>query len=1397
MAEQLNATATRLGQHFQAMERLAIPGAAPAGGSFFRNVSTFFSTRATGWIGSQIDSEDTRRALTNASRIDHPTFANFITAFEFLYKALDENRSKIKIIQNINASLAAISFLIGPTRPTDRTPAMTGEILRHLAEVFRIPEATNQAPLAAILNELDLWNAHLTELNAFLEGKDEAHACTRPFLRGLLQETKIKLLHEQGPNATGFLNYLRHIKTMQSGNIAGGMGALIESIGDLFQRTITSRLNDVAGTSFGTPGPFNLEDDPSIPGFERLSDGNIQRHARVNSTSVFDVVMKLFGAFRVGEDPRNTKWRISLLIPILEYLQTQVIDSRNLSKTLTDLVALRDSNMPPADIQRSFGVVKEELDTCLIGVLRYLPYFPLSTILGLDSLPENGLGGDPVSELQATLQGLQAHKTTPTPDVDEKTLYQETFKEFQRTACWMAAYKTLSWLIGQVPDYVSHKPLSFSQIMDKIYQSDGSLAIADPVQQHEIFIASLLQNIDNSSHLFFLTRFFLRLLVPIIVHISNFTLLRVISGGKRFLDSQIASAHSSATGQSSTTLLDLFSETAEAYVGAHQMAARSDNLGSTRSREIIDHGFYRDPNRRFLRGHENKASVYHDLGEAIVDEFLASMDFTKTLSSLSAEILEWSVDSNWLIIQSIFWTATLPLRLALGTLNTLIFWPLEAVANTVLYYTAKAIVGRTNIAEQLTTLSLSSLTKTTDFTTTIDQLVLDLLKMLWELLQAPSNEDGSFSDLQTTPETRQALSKAISNLIEAVDIGNEKNTHLDLQNRDQRIGGDIAAMISHLGGTLKDASLDGISSLLDKSWQLLLKRGTKLTRLLLKTINRSMLSSGQERRSLRLAHAQQAEANQIKDQTKHLMKLLIWEAVKLATNHLGGQPDEESAVNAHIVQVRTSLGFAFQEQVQKPGAAPGIPTLVKLPQTVPPRPLPLQFQSKLVRWHEVLSNLLNNPRHLPPNQDGTPPEDRMRTLKELKEELEVIAERMQHSLSAIESGDSGRSAVEAHERNVLPITQALHQFQIHFSKIYSQIDKATCQYSDNASLHEGFRAAQYMADSAELLFKHLDETRPATFEEAFDTWQTTLKGYKARIQAGSTYLTQTFPDVKGPLSILQNTTKAALASLDTAQAAMISRRNLAHWINQELFPQTDPLQPRENLLDRLTRCISQNAHRDLKRIMGGLLESLKGFLPSHQIEGTHDYINYKAFEELIRSKLQLFESSIDQGVSVGQAQVFIHKLEELLEGLQRDKDKEMVKKLEDAASNLKSIQQLAQAEAISFNQASIYVERYAARQSIEEEILPVAEATRALQALEKGVAELRSITKVTVGSIREAPFIPMAQKAIYHYIKENIEKALRQLLTKRDFLEGYTIRAYIKFLEDHGRSHESNMRLPL
>lgn len=1314
-------------------------------------------------LAGYVDDPNLRTALINASRIDHPTFANFIAAFSNLYNRLSEGRSKSQILQSIQVALEAITSIIGIQSDHPVEDEVKREILRHIAEVFKIPDGKRRA-LTALFDEITLWHKHLKDLQGYMQGSTEAYACTRATLKDLLRQTKTKLLcSAEGGVETGFLEYLKDVQYRQQGNLTGGLSALFESIATILERSVITKFNARAGTSIGLPSPFTLSDDPSIPGREILDDGSIKINAHKESPSVLHVVIKLLNPCKIKEDFAQTQWRIDLLLPILEYIRFEISKTESKEKTpilhnldtiLGLLTSLKNRELSQGQREEILTTVRGNLDTSLIGIMKYLPYLPLTTLLNLPASPsDNDEIADPIQELQASIQSLQGLQTATRPEIDDKTLYEKEFREFKQTAAWMSAYKAIEWFIGKVPSYVTQKPMSFAQIMTNIYRKDGSLKISDPIEQHNIFIDTLLENINRSSHLFFFTRFLLGLFVPMIVHISNFTIARIVSGTKRYVDNVIQNAHSPVTGESNTVPLDLFAEVGAAYINAHKIAAESTNLGLTKGSETIEDAFYKDPKRHFLRGHPGRASVYSSLGEAIIDEFLASLNFTKALSHLNVEILTWSQDSDWFIIQSIFWAATAPIRLTLTMINTLIFYPIEQIANNILYYAAKTIVNKTSIAEQITNLTLDSLTKKTDFTSVLDEVLLDLLKMLWDLLQAPRNpNDKSLSDLHTTPETTTALSKALATLIDAVAIGDVRNTPHDIRNfQNPPVAGDLTATLKSLGTSIKRASLDGVSTLLDKSWQLLLGKGTKLTRLLLHTVNRSMRSNGQKLTAITLATENQ-QHNRTKDLTQHYLKLLLWECVKIGTIHLKKGPNAENEINKHIEQIQKNLGFTTTD--------PSSPIKEFTPASEEYQALGHKFASKINRWHKILIDIANN--NLP---------DPLDALQTIHTELLTISTSMQHELSLMESqGSVEKSARDAHEKNVLPLSRAIHEFTNHFFAISDHIRKANC--NNKGQLGQAIYAVGNIKDRALQLATSLQNAPGDTVSQAI--WLDQIDQHKIAIQHAIETLTGDFSDITGPLPGLTNASTATLESLDRAVKEETSRFDLGVW--------TTGLVTNDRLLNNIIICIQTKSKRQLKALVKELDEKLQQLLPP----ATPDVAHYKALKFQIENALTAIQINGDANDAKAQARDFYESFTRNLQNLVRLKGQSLDKTLITARSNFINIANLAETQVGSLTLAN----PSDSRDAINLEQIPIQAAKDALIKIENAAIGLKDIHKLTLDVLGQLPFLSMAQRGVFDYTKNSIEKALRQIFTDREFLEGFAMRAFIEFLENHGKSRK-------
>jgi hypothetical protein len=1355
-------------------------------------------------IGTLIDTEGTRRALVAASTLPSCEITDLVDTFSSLHHLITERPpfykpyNKTQIIEHVQKAITALEAVIGKNPPSNLKAREV--ILGKIQAAFELPirEEETIQDITATYKEMLLLKSALYEYFCFLDGKAP---CTKDQLKKMREGLSFRLLHTPVNDSGGFLQHILQVQYRQQGNL--GFDIVARNLMEAVKRAITKVFAPLAKMNPNIAPPFVEFEDPDIPGSEIVihSDGHREIITHTNSKeSPISVMRLLSGTYEYlknGSSPVFITWYIETLKLALTQIQSHVQNQKiqalhlriideeflagnertscSLERALQILASLQKTGVSKEEVEVGIHEIAEILKNHPIGIkylfhMNLLSYLPLSQGSAPSITPK-----DPITVLQDMIYSLEGQGQTHQikESVDENTAFSWQIENVKRTSIQFTIYQAILWWASWCPWWISwiSSPLpktlsipTFDSMMIKLYKPDGT-ALVTPDQANAIFRASMQEMIWKCTHLFFITKWVTELVLPIIEWICNRGISRVFKEVDNRITSYINTSYNEATGDTGTSIPDTLTSVANGIVNAYKLYNEGHNSSCLDKNEIISRHFFNDPRKLFLRGHSGKDSVYQNLEIALLN-LLRDFSWTDWLSGWSASLTEWAHDKSESIIQAICWMIVAPVRAFLWSINTAIVWPTQVIFNYIMKWSASKLISVVELPKKLTEKAINSIIGHTDFTPVLDDILLDLLKMLWSLMQEPIDPNSRFGEIKTSQKNVDSISNMLSSLLRVLCVSKNQNTV-------------FTSILRGLSSTLEGSALNGVALLLSKSIVILSRQQKKISILALSTLHKAMITRDAPPRFI--AGENITVLNRSRALIDHYISLLGWEGVKLATNKLSDPlGDEEYRINAHARAIQKQFGF----QSQLPNPSEKLPIKKESLILADPslKTLGFEYQSKLAEWfntiHVLLEGDLTNP--IVVNAIGN--------LDKIHKELLQTSYSLRSELILMASdGSITKAALDVHKERVLAISEALSEFQKGFQVIHEfYLNKAHPALSN---IHLILANISSRANSIKNLIVFMQIK-----QNSLENGELELQNLRAELNELKKIHIELIGNLppQGPISEIAHLLDMSLRTLETNLC--IASEKQKNYINfTKKFIQ--PIQTASGALSDFTsRALEFSINQDSRGLSVFLqthLTEIQTFLPQWNLTGTNDHANFSILQrvlDLSRDLPLLTDLTTRKHIVIQRCNEFKGTLLRIGTLLQNEMNGECTRTERNFSNLLSRSKTQCEKTAESVQQAQCPSVSAAVREALgslpsEPNCADRNGMFTSILKLEKAVTSLTSVDKTSFDLFQKIPIAPLIQKEIFDFIQSTIYNLLKTVIQDKSVLEGFLMRLYVRFLE--------------
>jgi hypothetical protein len=1367
-----------------------------------------------GTLGSRIN-EGTRASLESNSRIESPEIADLVDSFSILHKLLKpfQAHNKTEIILHVQDAIKALEAVIGKNEPSSQEE--TTAILWKMEEIFKLP-FDNEKKIINIKANFEEMSNLREILYCYLSYLEGAAPCAKEDLKKMRNIISSRLLHGEDDYAKGFLQHILQVQYRQQGNL--GFGVISRNLVESIKRAVTKVFFPLVGASSNVAtSPFTEFEDPDIPGLEIVTRQNGQTEIVSHAISVKKrpiSVMSLLGMtyeyLKNGASPTFLRSYLEALKVSLLHIQAHLNDLKakalptdgpfnpqqqeflasneriggSLERALKILPHLQKSGASKDDIETGLHEIEEVLKSHPIGMKYLFHINPFSYLPSLAEVNDHPIDEkDPIDVLQDMIHalegGAQRHQAIAT--MDESYAFNASIETARKTSIRFTIYQTISWWVGTPPSGFSIP--TFDSMMLKLYNPDGTPSVVSD-QEAQIFRESMIDMIEKCSHLFFITRWITELALPIIETLADFAISRVFKEADNRIMLYINESYNESTGDARTSIPDALAAVSHAIVNAYKLYSEGQNSSCFDKNGILTHHFFNDVRKLFLRGHDGKASIYKYLEVALL-ELLREFTWTSSIREINDSLLKWASDTNYGIIEAICWVIIAPLRAILWTLSTALVWPIQTTLNYTIKTLASWLISKIKLPELLTNKAINSVIGDTDFTPVLDDILLDLLKMLWDLMQEPSDPNSRFGEIKTSQKTVNSIANMLSSLLRALQAGKAFDNNQLPQFFEKGQGGDFTAILQGLSDTLQGVSITGVSRLLSKSIVVLTRKQRKICTLALTTMHKAMITSGRETAPRALSGERVTVQNRSRDLINHYVSLLGWEAVKMATNKLSDPfGEEEYRINAHARTIQDLFGFQPNPDFSNPSKKTPLTKKMLREASETEKSLGFNYQSKLIEWTKLIENLFEGKPENPIVQNARSLLDAMHT------EMLDISYSLREELTKMASDNSiSKASLEIHKKRVLAISESLSEFQKGFQVI-----------------HEFYLNKSHPALSGihGLLFNiHQQATRVKNSLDAIEVKQMglqngekELKELRSQLAALKNLHTELIRSVppQGPISKVTELLYVSINALERSICFSSEKQN--YYIN---FIQKR-IQPTKILASALpadftSRVLEYANPRDNKGLTQFLeihLNEIKFFLPQWNTPGTQDHNNYLFLTKILslpKDLCSLIDLNLRRRLTCERCNEFKNMIEGIGTLLKNEVNNECVR----AKKTFSTLSSVAQAQIQVTDQiqnSPVANESDAVKNAIgafpSDEILNGAGMFGAIVQLEKAITSLTSVEKISFEISQNTPIVPFIQRKVFDFIKSTVDSLFETVIRDKSVLEGFVMRLYVRFLENQG-----------
>lgn len=965
-------------------------------------------------------------------------------------------------------------------------------------------------------------------------------------------------------------------------------------------------------------------------------------------------------------------------------------------------------------------------------------------------IPIPGMGSSSEPSLDdavgAIRQQLQALERNHHPEMDEHFNFaagvETQAQKLCETGSFMGTYNTvISYFMGDPPTVNPEQYLSFQAIMAQI-ETHGT---RDPEQRRELFLTKIREEISKRTDIFFLKRWGLQLILPLVLWGCEFASERFVTGAKDHLRGAITGARSPNTSQVSNTPVEMLTQVAngltQGYINhAYNSAAYSRT-------ECIEQ-YLGGP--EFLRGHPDLHALCERFGAVAVDELMVPFSYLTTLCESTSTWLRDFSSSNYIIAEIFLSIFTVPLRIAIWTLKTVLASPVEWIANKIIKWTAKTVLQRTGLVENLTRMTRQALfpDSQTDFTEVIDTLILDLLKQLRTHMNAPADPNRTFERMPINEATNEAMEDCLNALFESLDVS-RMSAHDLLRDREGRL--DWRQQLSQsMGSYVSPKLIKGVVGILNKSYQIFMDEQmlNQQLYLTLKVSVESMLRQGTEltpqERELR-ANSHKERRNMI----RHHIDLLLWDSVKLATDALANSVDPEAPINHHVQWLKQK----FAPNQQQPLARTA--TLSDLHPSNQPASAPAPIERPrtpgfTVTWEQKLRSICD---------PATPNDQALVDINSIYNEFRDVYTHMTDELLKMEQERTvGPHSLKNHKKAIAPLWKQLGAFQENFIKVENHRLRHALPEDINTKLSTIVHHTSSLRHDLSLAVDGIEEGRDRGWLDG--TKITDLKARLGEIDGlGQAILEQTRGILPGDLREFLVTLRAEVETYKTQVKALEKFAALTTLVVEKITDRQSEL--------CVEPVVTQGRRFNL------YLRQLQPFMT--QLSPT-DY-------HKVTQSLSTLERTLANHQNPQQAlNTFIEELRSVYENAKQD----IRRTLTTTDRGLDRNEKLAHK----------HIQRILkAKDPSQQNYLPekLVKIQTSLRELFNCVDKLEEVSSIQARIIEENGAVGWLQHLLHGYLSNNVNDLVARYTREGATFEAFISRFYIHFLEDHGVRLQNNL----
>ncbi len=856
------------------------------------------------------------------------------------------------------------------------------------------------------------------------------------------------------------------------------------------------------------------------------------------------------------------------------------------------------ANPTTESVQETFRVIGNLMNEHPLLVLHGVREFDLGKMLGADALTDQSFKST-MQRIREGIQKAQREETTTlkTPE-EEKATFNLRLEEAGELGHLFSLYTTVATLLGG--DLSSR--IKFHEIYSSIPKSRNGTNLS-PKKICELFEEKLrTELIDNAGDTWIITRWFLKLLLPIISWGIHFGISRAVSEAKEQIALFVNELKPGKESTPETTLVRL-----EAAAKCISRVVKDDGL-----REKLNgpYGVYKEG---LLKGkHLDTGSsdstpkqIYDTFTNNVIDQYMPPIvTCVEAINKFDLSISNTIDKINFSPIRILLSTASMAIRIPLWGISFIFVRPIQNTINWSIKTGTKKFLRYIGIVENAMEAAKSGLqeerAKRTGITPIIDRSVLELLQTLWTSLH--TNEAGELvetseidfqSKTVTTPQRRQKQKNAQSALFQAVQDIQNMNT-----NADRAVPAPfISDIMNYVIDRARDLGLDASSDITVAALNTLTQ--PKMFYHMLSTgldaVNSSLKESGTE--------LDLTDDDEVRRQISEMVERLVALSIHRAGDFVR---EKDLTCNENIqIHIEDMKHLFLQPALVSPEPLPGDLDDEFATPSASPIPEGEEVKSDMIhKWSTIISDYT----------EDTECDAKFKKMIGIRKDLFSIFKSLQADIIRLENDKTTSSAsLNVHKRQLDKLISALLKFQDDYLKIYN---RAICKKFSQTH-EEELKQLDIATHAANQVAARLNNCRIAleTSGEIGEISSADLDGCAQEIQRSA----QIFLDLKATF-FAQSTESSELT--DSLMTLITTAENQFYYLKElhkhlstyketaefvkTLLGEEVHFRPTEQQ-ESLEAIILKSSRGDLQQYSSNLKKGLYKAFPEYLREGTKDF----------------------------------------------------------------------------------------------------------------------------------------------------------------------------------------------